>query len=229
MGIEEINVKEHESWQWVLGNVFRSDKLGFRCQISSWNDIESNLKDSRYFFLVARGNSVVLSFWVISAVRENIGQWSHIYNFSSIFFFTEWACTDNLSMHMAPMWYQNGHLLRHGTTCEKQTPHVSESRTKNYIGSFHLIYCIFGILNIFLSANVVSCKNNYMIRSEKFIVSFENTTAVMSFSSFRNSKRFWMRLISDDNFSIVKGNRNTQENRRSVWKKCFAFRLLLAH
>ena len=81
-------------------------------------------------------------------------------------------------MHMAPMWYQNGHLLRHGTTCEKQTPHVSESRTKNYIGSFHLIYCIFGILNIFLSANVVSCKNNYMIRSEKFIVSFENTTAV---------------------------------------------------
>ena len=86
LGIEEINVKEHESWQWVLGNVFRSDKLGFRCQISSWNDIESNLKDSRYFFHVVRGNSVVLSFWVISAVRENIGQWNHIYNFSSIFF-----------------------------------------------------------------------------------------------------------------------------------------------
>ena len=72
-------------------------------------------------------------------------------------------------MHMAPMWYQNGHLLRHGTTCEKQTPHVSESRTKNYIGSFHLIYCIFGILNIFLFANV-RCKSNEMISSEKFNV-----------------------------------------------------------
>ena len=48
------------------------------------------------------------------------------------FFFSEWACEDHLSMHMAAMWYQNGHLLRHGTTCEKQTPHVSESQLTTY-------------------------------------------------------------------------------------------------
>ena len=33
-------------------------------------------------------------------------------------------------MHLAKMWNQDGHLLRHGTTCEKQTPHVSESSPK---------------------------------------------------------------------------------------------------
>ena len=28
-------------------------------------------------------------------------------------------------MHMPPMWYQNGHLLRHGTTCEEPASYVS--------------------------------------------------------------------------------------------------------
>ena len=27
-------------------------------------------------------------------------------------------------MHLAKMWNQDGHLLRHGTTCEKQTSQV---------------------------------------------------------------------------------------------------------
>ena len=77
----------------------------------SWNDIESNIKDLKDF----RG-------WVFFEMIMN-----YIFPF---LFFSEWACEDNLSMHMAPMWYQNGHLLRHGTTCEKQTPHVSESSPK---------------------------------------------------------------------------------------------------
>ena len=67
--------------------------------------------------------------------------------------FPDWTCKDHLSMHLAKMRNQDGHLLRHGTTCEEPASYVS----------IQILIHTMGDVPLFLSNKLhdqKSCKND---------------------------------------------------------------------